>query len=153
MSMFSMPTSFADFWERSKKTAPYIYTLGGALFISVGTFMYLSQERYIRSAVPVSLEVTDMVEGSEGGYAPEFVVLDGANEGRRYRGNTYINPPAHSIGDRVPGLINTDTGVIKSDRMIAQIKWMGSAAIVIGAISAIGGLGYGLYRRNRLKSK
>ena len=66
MGMFFMPTSFADFWERSKKTTPYVSTLVGALFISIGTYLYLSEARFDRSSKPVFLEVTDMVEDSEG---------------------------------------------------------------------------------------
>jgi hypothetical protein len=152
--MFSMPTSFANFYERSMRTGPYVWALVGAVFISFGLYTYLSQIRIEASSVQVSLVVLDIIEdsGENRRYAPKFQIIEGTHKGKTYLGNVYVSPPIHEVGDKVYGWYQEETGLIRSVEMLASLKAFGKLFTMMGFVSALAGIGWAAVRRHRLSN-
>ena len=148
--MFSMPTSFSDFVEKSIRIGPYIWTLLGVVFSLFGLYTYLSQIRIESSSIPVSLIVLHMKEGSSknrDSFAVKYEIVEGDYIGKTYLSKIYSRPPIHHVGDQVDGWYQKESGIIRSDKMVARLKAFGGMFGINGLILAIVGICWVFSRR------
>ncbi|MCP4100472.1 MAG: hypothetical protein GY750_03440 [Lentisphaerae bacterium] len=148
--MFSIPTYFTKYYDRSNWNGPYICILIGAIFIYFGLYGYLSKIRIEASSIQVSLVVLEMIESSGEKrhlYAPKFQIIEGTHKGKTYLGDFYSNPPIHDEGDKVDGWYNEETGLIESVEMRTVSKYFLLFFSMVGFGVVLGGFHWAAHRR------
>ena len=100
--MFSMPTSFADFFVKCLKTLPYVAVINGLIFGTIGLyFVYSASAFSARSVVQeVSVVSVDSRRSDNGTvYRPLFKALQDDGTSVTYSGSAWVSPKPHNDGD------------------------------------------------------
>lgn len=135
--MFSMPTSFSDFFVKSLKTVPYVAVFNGAIFSIIGVILIYSGSNFTTNSEKTQLHVLT-VESRRGDngivYKPTFEALGSDGKSIQYSGNSWVSPKPHEEGDIVDGRVNWTTGEIRSTDMIISSASLGKTATLLGSI-------------------
>ena len=149
-----MPTSYSDFRVRSIKTLPYLSVTIGPLFFCIGLWMSYSSDNFTSNSIAVEALVVTVEErrGDNGMvYRPTFEAAHNGNS-IQYVGNTWVAPKPHEAGDIVPAYYDQVSGVIRSEVMLNQFRFMGGTSMSVGGAFALLGFtffGWRLYSRRQ----
>lgn len=111
-----------------------IVSMVGVAFLAAGTY-FSSHDVFNAQSTKVFVRVVGNHENrtSDGvTYAPEFEVVSGPYQGRRWTGNHYSSPPVHEVGDETTGLFDPRSGQVVSDKSLLNDRLMNVMAISVG---------------------
>lgn len=150
--IFSRPTSISDFFIKSLKTLPYVAVFNGIIFSLIGAYMVYSASSFSSRGTAANLTViTVESRRSDNGtvYRPLFEAVRSDGSTLQYSGNTWVSPKPHSEGDRVAGLVDWESGEIRSISMLESSKSFGTTFASIGLISFLLGSLYIWWKRRK----
>ena len=84
----------------------------GILFFAAGVWIQWSERRFVRTAVPVSIEITGLVENRDADgntFSPVFRINEGDFVGRTRKSSYGSSTPIHSLGERSSGSTSSPT--------------------------------------------
>lgn len=98
------------------------FSIMGVICFVLGVAFRITNARHRRQGIGVVVEIVENRESmdSEGEtyYYPVFRIVSGPYKSVEWSSEMGNNPPLHMTGERVPGLYNPHTGVIRSDSMV-----------------------------------
>ncbi len=115
----------------------------GPLFFAVGLLLVISQQVFILQSEPARALVTEVEEKTNSDrkrvYRPTFQLTSGLDKGMSYTGKTWVSPKPHDAGDEVDVRVRSATGVIRSDKMLKQLLFIGTIFAFVGGFVGIRG--------------
>ncbi|KZL28934.1 DUF3592 domain-containing protein [Pseudovibrio sp. Ad37] len=154
--MINRPTTLSDFIFKVISDLPRTIVILGVFFGSFGLWMEYSSRSATWDAAEVEVTVADVeTELGENGrmYRPVFAFEESARQPVIYRGNTWVSPKPHEVGDVVTGFYNYETGEIVSLEMIERARYMGRILIVFGVVATLFGAFLLRWRKAKTPSK
>ncbi|WP_054782999.1 DUF3592 domain-containing protein [Pseudovibrio denitrificans] len=154
--MINQPTNIPNFFLKVIHDLPRTFVILGVLFGSLGLIMEYSSRSATWDAVEVEVTVieVDTKLGESGRvYRPVFAYKEFDRQLAVYRGNTWISPKPHEVGDVVPGFYDYATGEIISLKMIEHVRIMGQILVVSGVIATLLGASLLGWRRYKAPPK
>lgn len=109
----------------------------GILFFAAGVWIQWSERRFVRTAVPVSIEITGLVENRDADgntFSPVFRINEGDFVGRTRKSSYGSSTPIHSLGERSSGFFNPETGRIESLKSSRAGRTFGVLFMIFGLI-------------------
>ncbi|MEP2890939.1 hypothetical protein [Tateyamaria sp.] len=150
--MFSMPTSFADFFLKCLKTLPYVAIINGVIFGTTGLYFIYSASAFSTRSVVQEVHVMSVESRrSDNGtvYRPLFKALQNDGTSITYSGSAWVSPKPHNDGDIVDGRVDWETGEIRSVSMMKFHTSMGKTISIMGGICFVLGAFYLWWKRTR----
>ena len=134
-----MPKSFSDFLVRSIKTLPYLAVTIGPLFFCIGLWMSYSAANFSANSIAVEALVVTVEERRGDNGMVYRTTFEAAHNGSRiqYAGNTWVAPKPHEAGDIVTAYYDQASGIIRSDVILIQSRFMGGGFMRIGGVFAL----------------
>lgn len=139
MSIFKWPR---DFFKKSVRTLPYVAVFNGVLFLSFGSWMAYSASSFVQRSEKSEIYVLEVERRrSDDGFVfrPLFQAVDIDGRELRYSGKAWVSPKPHDQGEIVEGLVDWDSGEIRSVSMNDKMRSFGELFILVGGGSLIFG--------------
>lgn len=153
--MFSRNAQKPGFLTKSYKTIPVLLICNGLIFCVFGLYMFYSATTFASRATQAELTVTKVESKQDDSgpvYRPTFETVNDKGEKLQYAGNSWISPKPHEEGEVVPGLVDSTSGIIKSQAMHEWRVNSGKKFALWGAIAALVGAIYLVWKKRQLAS-
>jgi hypothetical protein len=138
--------------NRTIRLIQLIFTLVGAVLLTVALYLGLDTQRFIDTAISTDGTVIDLVpnHASDGTtYRTEVAYIDGHGSTRTFQSSVSSNPPSHKVGEQVTVLYGADQDNSPRIQSFTHL-WLGTTITgVLGAVFLSVGGGMALYRQRQ----